>query len=380
MKIAIVGGGTGGHVYPGIAVARAFKEKSEIIFLGQKDKIEGEEVPKAGFKLIPISASPISRRLSFSLFRTGWNLLRGTFQSFFILRKFRPDIILGTGGYVAAPALLGAVFLKIPIILHEQNAFPSLTNRLLSRRARVVCISFPPAEKFFPRANKVVLTGNPVRPEVTNYCREKAREELGLKGEDRLVLIAGGSQGAKSLNTAVVRWLKNNEIKKDWKIVHSTGKKNYQDVINYYKKLGVNPKEKKYLTLAPYIENMAQFLAASDLFVGRAGATTVSEIITRGLPAILIPYPYAAEDHQTANARYLEENKAAIILPDEELEEGKLASLVEELLNDPKNLGKMSKNSSNLGWKDSIEKISQEIESVFREKKRGKEGGEDHGN
>ncbi len=379
MKIAIVGGGTGGHVYPGIAVAQAWKDRAEIVFLGQKNKFEGQVVPQAGFQLIPIAASPISRKISLSLFKTGWSLLLGTLQSFRFLRKFKPDIILGTGGYVAAPALMGAVFLKIPIIIHEQNAYPSLTNRLLARAAKVVCISLPPAGKHFSRAKKVIITGNPVRSAIFNYDRKKAREELGLADQDQLVLIAGGSQGARSVNRAVVRWLKNNEIKKNWKIVHATGRNNYSEVLAYYNKIGVNPEEKSYLQMLPYIENMGQFMAAADLFVGRSGATTVSEIIARGIPAILIPYPFAAEDHQTANARFLEENGSAIILPDEELEAGKLASLVEELLNDRKRLEKMGRKSVFLRQGNSVEKISKVMETVLQDINAGKKGGENLG-
>ncbi len=379
MRIAIVGGGTGGHVYPGIAVAQAWRDRAEIVFLGQKNKLEGQAVPQADFKLIPIAASPISRKISLDLFKTGWNLLRGTLQSFRFLRKFKPDLILGTGGYVAAPALLGALLLKIPIILHEQNAYPSLTNRLLSRAAKVVCISLSPAEKHFPRAKKIILTGNPVRSDILDYDRKKARLELGLEEQDQMVLIAGGSQGARSVNRAVVRWLKNNEIKKNWKIVHATGKDNYSDVLAYYKKLGVKPEEKSYLQMLPYIDKMGQFLAAADLFVGRSGATTVSEIIARGIPAILIPYPFAAEDHQTANARFLEKNGAAIILPDEELEAGKLASLVEELLNDRKRLEKMGRESTILCQENSVEQISKVMETVLQKPNVGNKGGENLG-
>ncbi len=379
MRIAIVGGGTGGHIYPGLAIAQDWKDRAEIVFLGQKNKLEGKIIPGAGFNFVSISAAPISRRLSLSLFKTGWNLCRGTIQSLRFLARFRPNLIIGTGGYVAAPALLGALFLKIPIIIHEQNAYPSLTNRLLSRYARAVCISMPPASRHFSRAKEVVVTGNPVRSEVLNYDRETAREELKMKKDDRLILVAGGSQGARSVNKAVVRWLKNNEIEKNWKIVHATGENNYAEVIAYYQKLGVNPGEKQYLKVVAYIKNMGQYLAAADLFVGRSGATTVSEIVARGLPAILIPYPFAAEDHQTANARFLEENGGAIILPDEELEAGKLASLVEELLNDPDRLDKMAKNSAFLGHKNSVEQISRVIKAVLEANKTGQEVGENHG-
>ncbi len=365
MRIVITGGGTGGHIYPGLALARRWEGKAELVFLGHKDKLEGQVVPRAGFKLIPITVSPLPRKNLLGLIRALGNALRGTWQSFFFLRKFRPDLIIGTGGFVAGPPLLAAFFLRVPIILHEQNAYPSLTNRIMARAARVICISMPPARNHLQGARELLVTGNPVRPEIVEYDRKEARQELELEEKDRMLLIMGGSQGARSINKAVVNWVKAADLPSSWRIYHATGRDNFSQVEQSYREAGIKTGAGSQIRLQSYIENVGQVLAAADLFVGRSGATTVSEILARGLPGVLIPYPHAAEDHQKANARFLQEKGAAIILPDAELEAGKLGGVVEELLNDYNWLGKMSKNSSALQQQNALDQISEVIERVL---------------
>ncbi len=367
MRIVITGGGTGGHIYPGLAIARSWEKKAELVFLGHKDKLEGQVVPEAGFKLIPIDVSPIPRKNLLGLVRAGGNALRGTWQSWSFLRKFRPDLIIGTGGFVAGPPLLAAFFLRIPIILHEQNAYPSLTNRIMARKARVVCISMPPARNHLQRSRELLVTGNPVRPEILEYDREKARQELELEEKDRMLLIMGGSQGARSINKAVVNWVKEADLPSNWRIYHATGRDNFSQVEQSYREEEIRTGEGSQIRLKAYIENVGQVLAAADLFVGRSGATTVAEIMARDLPAVLIPYPHAAEDHQKANARFLQEKGSAIILPDAELDAGKLGGMVEELLNDHNQLEKMRKNSSALQQPNALDQISEVMERVLGE-------------
>ena len=363
MKIIISGGGTGGHIYPGLAVARKLEEEYsevEISFVGTDSGLEADIVPQAGYKLKTIKAEGFSRKLSLQLFKAVAKTSIGVLQSYKFIKEFGPDLVLGTGGYVCGPIVLAATLQKIPTIVHEQNAYPGLTNRLLAKVVDKVALSNSSAQNYFKEEDKLVVTGNPIRPEILTKEKSAAYQELNLDSNKQTILVFGGSRGAKSINQALVGLYEQLEDL-DVQLLHVAGKKDFDRVAAKAKELGINDFKSGKIRIKPYLYNMESALAVADLVISRAGATGLAEITASGIPAILIPYPYATDNHQEHNARALEEEGAAKVILDEELTAKKLWSQIEELLADQRQLKQMRKASLAIGEPQATDKLMEEM-------------------
>lgn len=353
MRILIGGGGTGGHIYPALALARYAKSHggaAEIIFVGSARGLESKIVPAAGYRLLTIPASGFKRSLK-GLRRTVRDLLAGIAGAGKILNNLKPQVILGTGGYVAAPLIIAGFMKKYPLVLHEQNALPGLTNRLLAPFVKSVCISFAETENKLSRRAKIVFTGNPRASEVAEASRKDGVKSFGIKSGFKVLLVYGGSRGAQKLNEVVTSYIKKRLYPEGLIIIYVTGDLYYAKVKEQLKNL---PEEVK---LFAYLNNMPSALAAADLVLTRSGATTLAEITALGLPAILVPSPNVVNNHQFHNAKLLSDRKAALLVEEKDFNEHVLAQRVKELTAFPQKLAQMAGCSKSLGVVDAAERL-----------------------
>ncbi|MFW6305988.1 MAG: undecaprenyldiphospho-muramoylpentapeptide beta-N-acetylglucosaminyltransferase [Bacillota bacterium] len=371
MKAIITGGGTGGHIYPALAVAKSLINKNwEVLYLGSKGGLEGEIVPAEGIDYNEVDVAPLPRKITFDLFSSIYKTTKGYFQARKYIKDFQPDIVLGTGGYVAGPVVLAASMFRIPTIIHEQNVYPGFTNRLLSRKVDLVALNFADAEKYFSKKVKARFetTGNPIREVILNTEKEKSIKELGLDSYKKTLLVFGGSQGSMSINNAMIDVYKYFAKNDDIQIIHITGKNNYIGIMEKMKDVGIELANNDNYKIMPYLKKMEYAYAVADLIVYRAGATGIAEITASGIPAILVPYPHAAGNHQEYNARTLEKHNAAVIILDEELNGQVLIENIEKLINDNKTLEKMSVNSKKIARPDAAKNIVKIIEKIVSSK------------
>lgn len=341
-KVLITGGGTGGHIYPALAIAEELRKEVpdlEIYFGGTREGLEAQIIPKAGYNLRFIRSAGIERRFTLQNLKNFSIATAGILDAVRLLNDLKPDVVVGTGGYVCGPILLVAGLKKIPILLQEQNAVLGVTNRLVQRFANTIALGDSAARtQIRGDQGRVVVTGNPVRPDFLQVTREEARKRLGFSENQKLVVVAGGSRGARSLNLASIKlhqWVDEHE---DVFLYHGTGESQWQDFTSLFSGLGI-PLETEKRKVVPYLEEMPLILKAADFIVSRAGAIALAEIAICGLPSLLVPYPYAAEDHQTANARSFVEQGAAIMIPDRELTgEQMVDAVAEAVMNDLKRI------------------------------------------
>jgi len=355
LKVVITGGGTAGHINPGIAVASKIREKhtdSEIVFVGTKRGMETLLVPKEGYRLELIRVRGFNRRISLDTLKAFGDFVIGIIQSEKLLGKIKPDAVIGTGGYVCMPVVLMARLKGIPVLIHEQNVFPGITNRILSRFADITAISFKESVKYFKNAKKILYTGNPVRKEILKADRKSSREKIGIKDGEKLVAIFGGSLGAEKINETVSKMLMKYKLENECRIIFATGKSEYDSIRDLLK----NRNSDK-INIVPYIYNAGEVFAASDLIICRAGAITCSELTVLGIPAIMIPSPNVTANHQEYNARALEKKGAAFVVLEKDLNEKILYNKLTSLLNNSRKLNSMAKNSRKLGITDAAEKI-----------------------
>ncbi len=318
-KIIISGGGTGGHIFPAISIANAVREKdhsAEILFVGAEGKLEMEKVPAAGYRIIGLPVSGIKRKSLSGNFSVFLRLMRSLRKSKKILKEFKPDVVVGVGGYASGPLLRQAGKMKIPMLIQEQNSYAGITNRLLARKASVICVAYDGMEKYFP-AGRIVKTGNPVRQDFENLERLKpeALSLFGLSAGLPVVLILGGSLGAGSINSCLLEnigLMKVSECQWLWQ----TGKLYYEKISE-----SLSGSDTRKISVHGFIDRMDMAFAAADIIVSRAGAGTISELCLVGKPVILIPSPNVAEDHQTKNAMALAGRNAALVIPDKEISE-----------------------------------------------------------
>lgn len=361
MKVIIVAGGTGGHLFPGLAVARKLREKkknSEVIFIGKKKGWETEIVSREGFKFISISAGGWLGKSPGKKIYSALESLRGFRQSFFILKRLRPQVVIGMGGYVSGSFLLASRIFGFSTIIHEQNLVPGLTNRILARFVDEIAVSFPESNRFFPRG-RVRVTGNPVREEIgkSGAGRWKSKNK-------RTLLIMGGSQGAHRINLVLAEasgFLKGKMG--SWQIIHLSGKEDYDLMVRTYKKAGMEA------LVHPFLQRIGEAYGEADLVVARAGATTLAEITVCGLPAIFIPYSLATKHHQEKNARWLEGKGAAITLREEELTGERLAGTILSLMADEERLSLMAENSRRWSKPQAAEEVVERILGLARKQK-----------
>jgi len=362
MRVIISGGGTGGHIYPAVTIAKtiaAMTTPCEILFVGTQEGLEADLVPKEGFAFEAVNVRGFERRLSWSSVQTVFKTMTGLGQSWKIIRRFRPDIVIGTGGYVCGPVLLMASLMGIPTMIQEQNVIPGVTNRILARFVRKVAVGYPEAKEFFGKQmDKVVATGNPIRPEVIAASRSEGVKALGLKDDRLTLLVVGGSRGARSINQAMMEVYRHFGGNNDIQILHVTGQNEYNNIVSLMLESGIDRAIAGNITIAPYLYDMPQALAAADLAIFRAGAIGLAELTVRGIPAILIPYPYAAANHQEFNARILEEAGAAVVILDAELTGSLLVDELEKLLSDRERLQRMAEASKKMGHPDAAAAIA----------------------
>ncbi|HOV79784.1 MAG TPA: undecaprenyldiphospho-muramoylpentapeptide beta-N-acetylglucosaminyltransferase [Bacillota bacterium] len=371
MRFMLTGGGTGGHIYPALAIARGIRDRhpgAEIVYIGTARGMEADIIPKEGLPFIGIAGAGLQRKLSFKNLLVLWQACRGFSQALAAIRRFRPHAVIGTGGYVCGPVVLAAVLCGIPTLIHEQNALPGITNRILSRFVDRVAVTFSDSKKHFPRKEKVRLTGLPVRPEILRTGRKEGMEKLGFKENRFLLLSFGGSRGARTINLAMLYVLERFAGDARLNILHVTGNTGYEEFLDRCRKAGVDLDNAGNVAVKPYIYDMQDALAAADLVVSRAGAATLAEITALGVPAVLVPYPYASENHQEFNARALEKEGAAVVVPDRDLNGELLCRLISKLLDDPARLGAMASASKKLGKKNALQDIIDCVDELIRNK------------
>jgi UDP-N-acetylglucosamine--N-acetylmuramyl-(pentapeptide) pyrophosphoryl-undecaprenol N-acetylglucosamine transferase len=359
LKIIISGGGTGGHIFPAIAIANALKkklqDKVEILFVGADGRMEMEKVPAAGYKIEGLPIQGLQRSLSLKNLIFPFKLLTSLWKANSIINRFRPDVAVGVGGYASGPLLAIASLKGIPTLIQEQNSYAGITNKLLGKRANKICVAYDGMDKFFPK-EKIVVTGNPVRQDILNLegKRERALEHFGLSGDKKTLLVIGGSLGARTINLAVKKGLEL-LLRNNIQLVWQTGKTFYSIAEETIKK-GSHETLKAF----DFITKMDLAYAVSDAVISRAGASSVSELCLVKKPAILVPSPNVAEDHQTKNAMALVNHNAAIIVKDSEAEEKLLITAI-ELINSEEMRYRLSESISKLALKDAAEAIASEI-------------------
>lgn len=360
MKFIIAAGGTGGHITPGIAIATMLKQDGhEVFFVGTEKGLEVDLVPKAGFELKLIHASGLKGGIVNNM-KAVWNLQKGIQECKKLIKEYQPDMLIGTGGYVTAPLMLAGMQLKIPTMIHESNALPGKTTKWLSRKMDCVAVGFEDAKKRLEKGKHVVWTGNPNKMGLSTLTKEEAKRKLGVQG--KLVLVFGGSQGAKKINETMIELIQNKQIK-EYTLIYATGPKHYDNIMAELSEVPSNIRVEK------YIYNMEEVMRACDLVICRSGALTVSEIATIGVPSILIPFPYAAENHQYYNAKTLENAQAARIIEEKDLTAQKLQETLQQLLQDDTLLKQMAQNAKKLENKNTLEKIKKEIENLLKQEK-----------
>lgn len=362
----IAGGGTAGHVHPGLAVARALvrrgHEPASIHFVGSVRGVERDLVPAAGFELTLLPGRGIQRRLTWQNLSSAWGLAQAVARAGRLLRGLQPAVVLGLGGYASVPCALAARRLKVPFVVAEQNAAPGMANRVAGRWARASAVSFPGTK--LPRP---VLTGNPVRDEVQSVDRARdrsaARSALGLSSERRLVVVAGGSLGAARINRAAFEAARRWSDRDDLAVHHVVGRRDWQELANLRPDLSEASLEYR---AVEYEEDMPGLYAAADLVVGRAGASSVAELAVVGLPSVLIPLPGAPGDHQTANAAGLVAAGGAVMVPDDELDGTRMVTEVGGLLDNPEVLDSMGIAAAGLGRRDADSRVADLLEEHAR--------------
>lgn len=354
MRIVVSGGGTGGHIYPALAFIKEVKrhhEDVEFLYIGTEKGLEKNIVEREGIPFKAIEITGFKRKLSFENVKTVMRFLKGVKECKEELKRFKPDAVIGTGGYVCGPVVYAASKLGIPTIIHEQNSLPGLTNKFLSKYVDKVAICFDEAKTHFP-AEKVVFTGNPRASEVVSIKGGRSLTALGLAEGKKTVLIFGGSRGAAPINEAVIAM--QNELKKrDYQVLYVTGEVHYDKVTAALEKEGAAPN----MVVQPFLHQMPEYLKAFDVVVGRAGATTIAEITALGIPSVLIPSPYVTANHQEVNARSLGEQNAAVVLKESELNGDRLIQAIDHILQDEKTLEEMKIRAKSFGVPDAAERL-----------------------
>lgn len=371
MKVVIAAAGTGGHINPGIAIANKIMEKdpnSKIIFIGTGRGLENDLVPRAGYELKKIDAYGINRKINLDNIKRLYKTIKSVSQAKKILQEFKPDVVIGTGGYICVAVGQAASKLNIPIILHESNAFPGVAVKLLSKKAQKILVGFEEARERLPKAKKVVVTGTPSKITTKRLSEEQKREkkqEIGLKSDMPIVLVFGGSQGANSINNSLIGIIEN-KLNSKYQIVWAAGKGNFENIKQELacKKIDINSIEN--IKILPYIYNMQEIMEMSDLVVCRSGAMTITEIAELGKPAIFIPFPFATENHQEYNAKVLENVNAAKIILDKDLNYSKLNDMINEIINDERVLNEMGNNAHKVAKLNVEDNIYKEILEIIK--------------
>lgn len=373
MKVIIAAAGTGGHINPGIAIANKIKEEqkdSEIIFIGTTRGLENDLVPRAGYELKTIEAYGLSKKINIENLKKMYKTLKGYSQAKKIIKEFKPDVVIGTGGYICGATISSAHSLGVPTVLHESNAFPGKAVKMLAKKTNTILVSFEDARNRIKGAKNIVYTGTPVKIRKKDYGineKNKIVQDVGLNVTKPIVLIFGGSQGAQKINEAILGILEN-KLNKNYQIIWATGPKQYDIIKEKLQDKNISINNIENAKIVPYIYNMEEIMNISDLIVARSGAMTITEISNLGKPSILIPLPNVSGNHQLHNAKVLENVGAAKIILNDELNDKNLNVQIEEIVLDKNKEIQMSKNALKVSTNDVENKIYKEIEKVVREK------------
>lgn len=371
MKVIIAAAGTGGHINPGIAIANKIKQEepnSEIIFIGTNRGLENDLVPRAGYKLKTIQAYGFNRKISLDNFKKMWKTYRSISEARKIIEEFKPDIVVGTGGYICVPVGIAAKKKQVPIVLHESNAFPGVAIKMLSKKANTILLGFEDAKPRIPNAKKIVVTGTPTKVKRLDISASKKTEilnELGLKEGLPIALCFGGSQGAKSINESLIQII-TKQKNKSYQIIWAAGPAQYEVVKEQLKEHNQDIDHLENVKIVPYIYNMEEIMNVVDLVICRSGAMTITEISNVGKPAIFIPFPFATENHQEYNARVLEKVGAAKIILDKNLNSDLLNDMIENVVKDKNNLKQMGEKAKSISIPDVEERIYKEIKKIVK--------------
>jgi UDP-N-acetylglucosamine--N-acetylmuramyl-(pentapeptide) pyrophosphoryl-undecaprenol N-acetylglucosamine transferase len=361
-RLIISGGGTGGHIFPALAIANTFRERhpdAEILFVGAEGRMEMTRVPEAGYRIVGLWISGLQRKLTWSNLTFPIKLISSYFKASKIIRDFRPNVVVGTGGYASGPIMLAATRSNIPSLIQEQNSYAGLTNKRLGAKVQKVCVAYPAMEKYFPQG-KLIFTGNPVRKDIINLetKREKALGQFAFDNTAKTLLILGGSLGAKTINESVLANI-DKLIDANVQVIWQTGRMYYESI-----KAQVSKKDLKKIRIHDFLKQMDLAYAASDVVISRAGALAISELCLAKRPTILVPSPNVAEDHQTKNALSLVNTQAAVLIKDAEART-QLIDTALKLLYDESQCAEFARNIAKLGKPNATEEIVNEIEKLI---------------
>lgn len=359
MRVVISAGGTGGHIYPALAIINKIKEKEkkcDILYIGTTDRMEKDIVPKLGIKYVGIEMEGINRKKLLSNISVFIKYKKAINKAKKAIKEFKPDVVIGVGGYITAPVLIAAHKLKIKTVIHEQNSVPGVSNKLISKYADKICVSLPNTVSYFNK-EKTVYTGNPRSEEIINI-KPALKKDFGLDEDKKLVLIVMGSLGSTTM-TKKIKELVPHFKDKDYQVLIVTGKSYYGE----FKKINLS----KNVKIVPFLENMINLLKKTDLIISRAGASTIAEITAIGLPSILVPSPYVTNNHQYLNAKELEDYKASKLVSEKDFCPEVIVSLVDDILNNKTLYNEMKKNSLKLGVPSSATKFYDEVKKVIKE-------------
>ena len=362
LRVIISGGGTGGHIFPAVSIAKYLQKINpnvEILFVGAKGRMEMEKVPQAGFKIVGLDIAGIQRKLDWRNFLLPYKIVKSLWQAHKIIKDFKPDIAIGVGGYASAPTLYMAGQMDVPTLIQEQNSYAGLTNKLLAKRATAICVAFDDMGKYFPQ-QKIVVTGNPVREDLLNVSskRDEALQFFGLNPDKKTVLVIGGSLGARTINQVIDEGLeKFND--KDLQLIWQTGK-------FYYGK--VQHKSSDNVKVYDFITRMDLAYAAADAVVSRAGALSIAELCITGKPCILVPSPNVAEDHQTKNAQALLDKRAALLVKDKDAKNVLMGDIL-ALMNDAERRKQLSNSISQMAKPNATKSIVDEVYKVVNSRR-----------
>ncbi|OJU74827.1 MAG: undecaprenyldiphospho-muramoylpentapeptide beta-N-acetylglucosaminyltransferase [Bacteroidetes bacterium 47-18] len=366
MNIIIAGGGTGGHIFPAVAIAHALKAADpavNILFVGANGKMEMEKVPKEGYRIIGLDIAGFNRSNLLKNLSLPFKLWKSNKAAMNIIREFKPDAVVGVGGFASFPVLNAAQKKGIPTLIQEQNSFAGKTNKILGKKAAAVCVAYDNMQRFFP-AEKIVMTGNPVRKAISQskVSREDAARSFGLDAARKTILVVGGSLGAKSINQAMAGCIPA-LVAQDIQVVWQTGKTFISEAA------AIAAQYPQHVKAMEFIYEMDQAYAVCDMIISRAGALAIAEICIVARPAIFIPYPFAAEDHQTSNAQALVDKQAAWMIPDDRVRE-LLQDKVQALIHDEKQLQQMHDNLLGLAIKDADVRIAAQIRNIIQSERK----------
>lgn len=360
-RIFITGGGTGGHIYPAVAIADYLQNEYEVFYVGNPKNLEYDIVTKKHYKFLPVTIKGMPRKASLTIIPWCLELFKAVLKCLYYELKYKPDIIFGTGGYVSAPSLIAAKILGKPFMMHDCDANPGLVTRKLAPFAKGISLAFEKAKEQIHNKN-IHINGNPIRAEFRTLTKEQARKELGISNKTT-ICIMGGSQGAKSINSATCKLLKTLSEDYNVQIFFQTGKKNFDEVEKELTEIYPEYITNKNIIVKPYFDNMVTVMKASDIAVSRAGSLSISELCASGIATIFVPYPHAAADHQRKNAHVMEDKKAGLYLEDSDVTPENLFRLLQELINNQQKRKDIQENALYLAKMNSTFDIAEQIKN-----------------